>query len=395
MFSFIHTLSESRLFPSQHHIGQRTAREMADLSHAMLCALRILLADPATMEWARDYAHRSAQYGSFDLWRSNGTDLYLAIHALVSGMTFHRDPSGDPEFRHDMPIDTALLVRWMREGHSGHLTEEMTRRLFVRLDGWFAIQESNQRSVRRIVMDWYRTDRWGQSLAVTRLLQILRRLGPTGEVYLKLRQLAARRDLEIAGAHDPSQGRYVVLSRVAENASAGSTSAASVASTPGGIGTGFDPRGDWRSIYPKKRKTMMIRRVAEATDPRSKYRRGMCDVMAIALSKITGLPYGLWRGFYDDDGEEAYIDAHACVIANGKRDWIDVDGLHSGEPPGLYFGRPVTRIELVDVGINELESAFTMEEIDAADIAEAVDFINGDTMLSNLVAPYAAKRARK
>lgn len=47
-----------------------------------------------------------------------------------------------------------------------------------------------------------------------------------------------------------------------ESASAGATGAASVATVVGGLGAGFDPDGDWRSIYgKKKKKPVVLRRV--------------------------------------------------------------------------------------------------------------------------------------
>lgn len=50
-----------------------------------------------------------------------------------------------------------------------------------------------------------------------------------------------------------------------ETATAGATGAGAVASVPGGLGAGFDPDGDWRSIYPKSKKkkskkSIMIKR---------------------------------------------------------------------------------------------------------------------------------------
>lgn len=57
--------------------------------------------------------------------------------------------------------------------------------------------------------------------------------------------------------------RYAeIIQAIKENATSGSTSAASVATCVGGLGTGFDPNGH-KGIYqdkPKKKKTPLIRR---------------------------------------------------------------------------------------------------------------------------------------
>lgn len=53
-----------------------------------------------------------------------------------------------------------------------------------------------------------------------------------------------------------------IIKAIKENATAGGTSAASIATSVGGIGTGFDPNGH-KGIYqdkPKKKKAPLIRR---------------------------------------------------------------------------------------------------------------------------------------
>ncbi len=53
-----------------------------------------------------------------------------------------------------------------------------------------------------------------------------------------------------------------IIQAIKEHATAGGTSAASIATSVGGIGTGFDPNGH-KGIYeekPKKKKAPLIRR---------------------------------------------------------------------------------------------------------------------------------------
>lgn len=53
-----------------------------------------------------------------------------------------------------------------------------------------------------------------------------------------------------------------IVRAIKENATAGATSAASIATSVGGLGTGFDPNGD-KGIYQsngKKKKAPLIRR---------------------------------------------------------------------------------------------------------------------------------------
>lgn len=251
-YDFIGSLSESKAFPSQRHVERHTARELADLAHAMMCALRIMLAERTTREWARKYARRTAQNGDFKRWRSDATDLYVALYAVTQDDV---DTKAGPDDRllGDLPIDTTTIIRWLRNSGDDHPSTEVMRRIFVRLDAWLAITDSDRKAIRRKVLDWTSQDRAAKRQVISRLIQMLKSELPTAEMIPHLRALEDE--------HDDLDEGYPALASVAENATAGATSAASVAAVPGGLGAGFDPQGGWRSIYGKrKKKPRLIRR---------------------------------------------------------------------------------------------------------------------------------------
>jgi len=128
--------------------------------------------------------------------------------------------------------------------------------------------------------------------------------------------------------------------------------------------------------------------LVETQDSRQVFRLGLCDAMAIALHRASHFPLGLWRGFFPDedgDGDEAYEDCHAVVVISfDPPKWIDVDGVHSGEPDNCHFTNPVTRIELVPASEDEVIEAFSSLDLDDAYIAKATAFIASDPVLSKL-----------
>lgn len=105
-----------------------------------------------------------------------------------------------------------------------------------------------------------------------------------------------------------------------------------------------------------------IIQIVEGSDPLRMFRMGYCDAMAIALHERYGFPLAVWRGFFPDEfgdeEDEAFEDAHMCVVLPGGR-WADVDGVHSGQPDNLAFNEPVERIELVPISREEAEFAIT------------------------------------
>ena len=85
MYEFIGDLSESRLIPSKSNLRKFSAQEVSDLVVLNLCALYILWSNAETQKFAENYAKRTVSYGAnFSKWQTNGTDLYILLHALVS-----------------------------------------------------------------------------------------------------------------------------------------------------------------------------------------------------------------------------------------------------------------------------------------------------------------------
>ena len=128
-----------------------------------------------------------------------------------------------------------------------------------------------------------------------------------------------------------------------------------------------------------------------STNKKSRYRTGLCDIMALAIHELTTLPLGLWRGIFDDDfgdeGDERYEDCHAVVVVSfDPPSWIDVDGMHYGEPVNCIFSEIPKRLELVPASRDEVEQAFTTEDFNNKEFNIAKQYILSDDTLRKLVA---------
>jgi hypothetical protein len=104
----------------------------------------------------------------------------------------------------------------------------------------------------------------------------------------------------------------------------------------------------------------------------SDYTNGLCDVMALALHRLTGLPFGIWAGRYQEDGEDCWEYAHAVVIADPDIPrWLDVNGLHEGTPSCLFVNR-VLELCLLPPTEEDMRNAFTCCEIPEGQIHDAM-----------------------
>jgi hypothetical protein len=238
-FSFIRQLSESRMFPSIKSLVDLGTQEIAERLYLHLLGLRILLCCEETREWAQISVRQTIQTNSFARWRTDATDLYVLLHGLEV-----REAAEDQAYG-SYRLNPVLLQQWLRDAAHGRTDETRTRRLFVRLDHDLKITHEPERSLRRQVVEWRNLDHERQHQTVTKLVQTLLHRAPRAEILSHLKTLLQSRALQ-------------------ENASAGATSAASVATSVGGLGGGFDPNGHARSIYPdpkgKPKKPMLLKR---------------------------------------------------------------------------------------------------------------------------------------
>jgi hypothetical protein len=103
------------------------------------------------------------------------------------------------------------------------------------------------------------------------------------------------------------------------------------------------------------------------------YKSGNCDVMALALHRLTGFPMGLWGGRYKEDGEDHLEFAHACVLLEGEGEWADADGSHSDdEKPDVSFSHAVDHVGLRYATEMDVRTAFTTEDIPEEQIGLAM-----------------------
>ena len=74
-------MTEARMFRFMGY-SKLSAREMAD-NFAHMIALQVFNREFKYSNVASTYAGRTASYGNFDYFRSNGTDLYAMLHLCL------------------------------------------------------------------------------------------------------------------------------------------------------------------------------------------------------------------------------------------------------------------------------------------------------------------------
>ena len=83
-YQLINTITESVMFRSKKQLMDMDLSKLSELIYLYSLVMFILSKEDRTERWARMYASRTSTFRSFNLFRSSGTDLYLAVHQLTT-----------------------------------------------------------------------------------------------------------------------------------------------------------------------------------------------------------------------------------------------------------------------------------------------------------------------
>jgi hypothetical protein len=292
-YRIIHEMASSTLYRTKSAIEEESYETLRLRAYMLIVALRCALSQPSTRAEAQEFLDATLMGQNFNYWRPGGSDLYMVLHGLTMGKYAEAKEIGELH-------DAFPFIRWLRAVNQDPDDIRKTQRFFLQLDKLLDINKASYKAVRRLAQDWPTSSVGDKQLVCTRLLQIFRAHMPRSRMT-RILQRMGKEGFELHDVCDVETGQncdgddvpqeksrrsgWGVLAGVAafatgyslarrktgvrENATAGATSAASVASVVGGL----DPNGH-RGIYepstPKKRKRKAPRSNIIRRDPDQK-----------------------------------------------------------------------------------------------------------------------------
>jgi len=201
---FINDLTESKVFPSSHSLSRYNARDLFDMTLMYFCALCVIKNQFEFAPVAGRYAMLAHKSGNWDKIVFSANDLAILLHVLLGeGATADaaRDKLADPEesamlFK-KLNIQGSLVQRWLKQVAAGENTNDA--RFMWQLEQALVVQDSNYRSVRRLVQEWTDLSSEEKALVMTRLLQYFRVKAPKSELRRFLESIARSEKLELKG----------------------------------------------------------------------------------------------------------------------------------------------------------------------------------------------------
>ena len=188
----VNTLSESRLFRTKKMANDVNINDAADLVFVHFLVLNIFNKDYDFAPLASDVAKRTMIFRNFDYFRTNGTDMYMALNRLMGKDNDIGDDEKDEIAKERLVLQKADILRFLLHYSNNRSDTSFEQRYLLRYQRNLNVQDGMLKSVRRLVGDWDNLSQNQRALVVTRLVQWFRRKARLAEIFPALLKLQKR-----------------------------------------------------------------------------------------------------------------------------------------------------------------------------------------------------------
>ena len=180
-FQLINELTESRLFRNKKTAGSVNIDDAAELAFVQLMMLNVFNKDYDFAPLAREYASRTMAFRNFDSFRTNGTDLYIALNRIM-GKDQSNDSEKDQIAMGRIKPNRSDIIRYLDHISNSKSDPDFEKRMLLRFEKQFNVQDSLLKSMRRLSSDWDNLNQNQKALVVTRMSQYMRKKAMRSEI---------------------------------------------------------------------------------------------------------------------------------------------------------------------------------------------------------------------
>jgi hypothetical protein len=205
---FVNTLSESRLFRTKKMANDVNINDAADLVFVHFLILNIFNKDYDFAPLAGDIASRTMSYRNFDYFRTNGTDMYMALNRLMGKDNDIGDDEKDEIAKGRLMLQKPDILRFLLHYSNNRSDSSFEQRYLLRYQRNLNVQDGMLKSVRRLVGDWDNLSQNQRALVVTRLVQWMRRKARLAEIMPALLKLQKRGNYIVDDSEDKKKNMW-------------------------------------------------------------------------------------------------------------------------------------------------------------------------------------------
>lgn len=204
-------MTEARMFRSRHGLSKYSARDMADNAFAHMIAMQVLNREFKYSSIASTYAGRTASYGNFDYFRSNGTDLYAMLHSLFGkgAITQFADEKNSEILLKRMRPNMTQIKGFLNHISTSGANADKEKRMLMQLQSMLFVSDSRLRSMKRLAGDWENLTTREKRTLVSSLYNYFRSNSPKSSLMSALQKLSRERDYVDGEKVKPSKAMAV------------------------------------------------------------------------------------------------------------------------------------------------------------------------------------------
>lgn len=201
--SLITELNESRQFRTKHMFSAFNARIICDMAFLDICSLWILHNEFETSPWAIEYAGKTAMRRNFKQYSQMATDTYHALHVVEAIRTDLLKSDADNALLNKTHFNTQQVVRYLTDIAQNRVNPRASQQTLQRLEQSLHIQDSNYRSIRRLVQNWSNITTAQKRMVMTRLNFFYMTHARRSDIAQKIRALGLNGNLIDKDANNP------------------------------------------------------------------------------------------------------------------------------------------------------------------------------------------------
>lgn len=150
-------ISEAKLYRTTKQFGEFDGKDIANLVYLITLSTYLTSQDVPTQKIGREYARRSVSNGTYAVFRSSATDLYLLCYTVLHPDNDHvniRNSILSKRFLNKLNFNGRNHLSFLRSIVSDTANDALATRYFMRLENQLKIQDPKYRRLRRTVAGW-------------------------------------------------------------------------------------------------------------------------------------------------------------------------------------------------------------------------------------------------
>lgn len=173
-------LSEVKLYRQSQEFGAFTGQDIADLFYLNNVVLYLLSQTQDQEDYARSYARRTAQFGSYTMFRTHATDIYMLAYQIKYPNNDHariKNSRSSKKFLQRLNFEERKHIDVMRKIAQGRLLKAQAHDYFMRLEAQLKIKDARFRTYRRLIPRWDKMSEKRKAAELKKIQQDFLRIG--------------------------------------------------------------------------------------------------------------------------------------------------------------------------------------------------------------------------